>query len=648
MHVLPVALRLNWVPFCSNLEALSRRILLYLSLHLRQVTNPQPSMSLPSFDGTDAIGWLTRASQYFMVNKTPTAKRLDLALIALSCPALPWVQILMRRYPSLSWDQFGHELLVRFGDNNARDGYEALATTKHVGSLSDYIAAFESHLAQLPDLTDCQLPRGILLSPLHPLCQGACGRPIVFAPCHKRNIRNILQLVHVFDVDSSTALPTVVHPKLCRSSSHTNDDGQNDNNEEGALPSGNGSLLHLQLSELSSNGLDSCHAMKLSGSINTSNVTVMVDSGASDCFITDHVAARLGLVISSTAIFSVRLGDGTKVRSGRLVHLQGDPTLTRRACTPSEIRSIEATDDFWLLWSLDADQTTTAFGFAETLPVASKHQLQVLIEAFPAVEYLGHIVSFQGVQMDPTKISAVLRWPTPSTMRGVRGFLGLTGELMDLVLAIQHWRPYLLGHRFVVRTDQRSLRHSLTQPLTTPAQKNWAAKLLGFDFSVVYKGALNQAADALSRQEEDIICAAISTPIWLDWSAVQSSIDQDAHLSAVRSALREGKPSSKQYTLTHDLLFYKGRLDLLRVDPPYLPEQVLDRRSIERDNASVDQVLVLWAGMPKEDATRVDVVDMQGQFPFFSLTDKAVSTEEAIDIARPWKLYTQLDRKDKD
>ena len=43
------------------------------------------------------------------------------------------------------------------------------------------------------------------------------------------------------------------------------------------------------------------------------------------------------------------------------------------------------------------------------------------------VDYLGHIISEHGVVVDPTKIQVVLEWPTPSTTKGVRGFLGLAG-----------------------------------------------------------------------------------------------------------------------------------------------------------------------------------------------------------------------------
>ncbi|GAU45589.1 hypothetical protein TSUD_273890 [Trifolium subterraneum] len=51
-------------------------------------------------------------------------------------------------------------------------------------------------------------------------------------------------------------------------------------------------------------------------------------------------------------------------------------------------------------------------------------------------------------------------------------------ELMAVVLAIQHWRPYLLGRKFLVSTDQKSLKQLLQQRMVIAEQQNWAAKLL--------------------------------------------------------------------------------------------------------------------------------------------------------------------------
>lgn len=43
------------------------------------------------------------------------------------------------------------------------------------------------------------------------------------------------------------------------------------------------------------------------------------------------------------------------------------------------------------------------------------------------IEYLGHLISKNGVRADPRKIESMLNWPFPFTLKSLRGFLGLIG-----------------------------------------------------------------------------------------------------------------------------------------------------------------------------------------------------------------------------
>ena len=55
-------------------------------------------------------------------------------------------------------------------------------------------------------------------------------------------------------------------------------------------------------------------------------------------------------------------------------------------------------------------------------------------------------------------------------------------ELIGLVQAVRHWRPYLWGCAFVIHTDHYALKFLLNQRLSTIPQNHWVSKLFGYDF----------------------------------------------------------------------------------------------------------------------------------------------------------------------
>lgn len=43
------------------------------------------------------------------------------------------------------------------------------------------------------------------------------------------------------------------------------------------------------------------------------------------------------------------------------------------------------------------------------------------------IDFLGHVVTAQGIEVDPAKVGAVTNWSRPTNVGEVRSFLGLAG-----------------------------------------------------------------------------------------------------------------------------------------------------------------------------------------------------------------------------
>eukprot|EP00253_Pinus_taeda_P002639 PITA_02639 len=90
----------------------------------------------------------------------------------------------------------------------------------------------------------------------------------------------------------------------------------------------------------------------------------------------------------------------------------------------------------------------------EVLSVLEKNQFYAKLSKCTfgqkEVEYLGHIISREGVQVDPNKIKAIKEWSKPKNISKLRGFLGLT----------RYYRRFIKNYAH------------LTAPLTNLLKKN--------------------------------------------------------------------------------------------------------------------------------------------------------------------------------
>lgn len=142
-------------------------------------------------------------------------------------------------------------------------------------------------------------------------------------------------------------------------------------------------------------------------------------------------------------------------------------------------------------------------------------------------------------------------------------------ELCAITSAIKKWRTYLLGRKFIIYTDQRSLHELMTQVVQTPEQQFYLAKLLGYSYEIVYKpGAQNKVADVLSRMHETVSqCFTITIPHWDFLKKLQREFQEDHDLQQLITKAQSQLDSMPFFKVIRGLLFFKVKLYIPKKSP---------------------------------------------------------------------------------
>lgn len=138
-------------------------------------------------------------------------------------------------------------------------------------------------------------------------------------------------------------------------------------------------------------------------------------------------------------------------------------------------------------------------------------------------------------------------------------------ELHTITSAVKRWQQYLLGHAFVILTDHKSLRELMVQPVQTPEQHVYLAKLLGYNYSIQYKVEhSNMVADALSRQTDIdhtttmFSILSIPRPKFLDDLKIELASSEE--FNDLTTRVTKDPEQHLMFILRDGLLLYKGRI----------------------------------------------------------------------------------------
>ncbi|WVZ17271.1 hypothetical protein V8G54_010253 [Vigna mungo] len=261
-----------------------------------------------------------------------------------------------------------------------------------------------------------------------------------------------------------------------------------------------------------------------------------------------------------------------------LINLLGFQALMNRILQPFMRKFVLVFFDDILIYS--PNLATHVTHLIEIFKVLHQHKFKLnkkkCVFGQLQLEYLGHIISQQGVAADPQKALRGFLSLTGYYRRFVQGYGKIAKPLTKLLSkegfhgtteaqqALEELKK-LFGSKLyrkgasksshsIILTDQKSLKFLIDQRLLTEEQFKWASKLFRLDFEI----GLN-----MEKTIKDCF-KAISILQPEKWGTREEESQQDVDLVAMIQDLLLDPSSHEGYELRKGRLFYKGKLVLLK------------------------------------------------------------------------------------
>ncbi|XP_042482864.1 uncharacterized protein LOC122063228 [Macadamia integrifolia] len=172
------------------------------------------------------------------------------------------------------------------------------------------------------------------------------------------------------------------------------------------------------------------------------------------------------------------------------------------------------------------------------------------------VNFLGHIVSTRGIEVDPGKVKAMLDWESPKTVSEIQSFLGLAS----------YYRRFIENFAWISARMTRLTRKGVKFEWTEKCEnclKELKNQLVTALVLAIPDGKANVVADALSRKHQVTTLAALTADPMLIEEARELGLEEaqlkDDVLRKTINDVNSGRRKDLKFAVKDGILWFSDR-----------------------------------------------------------------------------------------